>query len=141
MKSFKWLFLSTVTMFVLIFGLYSFNRKDQNRGIRLPAYARWSEEVKLAYQFALSNPLVLNKIPCYCGCYRLNHQSVENCFIKDFKKSGAPIFDSHGAYCGICYSIVLDAKQLFEQGKNILEIRQFINNKYSKYGRGTNTPL
>jgi hypothetical protein len=140
MKNLKIFVLATILTSIFIGGIY-FSRflPKQNK---IPDYARRTEEVKLAYEFALSNPEVLTKIPCYCGCDRLGHQSVENCFVKEFKKDGGVVFEKHGAYCGMCYSIVLETKELFEQGKNISEIRQYIDNKYSKYGgQPTNTPL
>jgi hypothetical protein len=140
MKNLKIFILATIVASFFIVGFYfSHFPPKQNK---IPDYAQRNEEVKLAYEYALSNPQALTKIPCYCGCYRLGHQSVENCFVKEFKKDGEAVFEKHGAYCGMCYSIVLDAKKLLEQGKDISEVRQYIDNKYSKYGgQPTNTPL
>jgi len=140
MKKLKIFVLAIIATLVFIIGIYFSNLSSKQN--KIPDYAQRTEEVKLAYEYALSNPEVLSKIPCYCGCYKLNHQSVENCFVKEFKKDGGVVFEKHGAYCGMCYSIVLETKELFQQGKDISEIRQYIDNKYSKYGgRPTNTPL
>jgi hypothetical protein len=140
MKKLKIFVLAIIAILLFISGIYfSGLFSKQNK---IPNYTQRTKEVKLAYEFALSNPEVLSKIPCYCGCYKLNHQSVENCFVKEFKKDGGVVFEKHGAYCGMCYSIVLETKELFQQGKDISEIRQYIDNKYSKYdGRQTNTPF
>ena len=70
----------------------------------------------------------------------LGHKSVEDCFIKEFKKDDKVTFENHGANCGICYHTVLDSKSLNQEGKSPTEIRDFIENKYSKYGKGTDTP-
>ncbi|SFA80798.1 Protein of unknown function with PCYCGC motif-containing protein [Bacillus sp. UNCCL13] len=41
-----------------------------------------SPKVLEAYQFAVSNPEVLNYMPCYCGCYEEDgHTSNTNCFV------------------------------------------------------------
>jgi hypothetical protein len=140
MKKLKIFLLVVTTVSIFISGIYfSTLSLKQNK---IPGYAQRTKEVKLAYEFALSNPEVLTKIPCYCGCVRLGHQSVEDCFIKEFKKDGKIVFERHGAYCGMCYSIVLDVKELSQQGKSVPEMRQFIVDKYSKYGgQPTNTPL
>lgn len=134
----KLIFAIAICIFLIAFGTIFYLHKGNNQ---FPEFAKRSKDVETAYQYAIKEPQILNKIPCYCGCYQIGHQSVENCFVKEFKKDGGVIFEKHGAYCGMCYSIVLEIKQLSQQGKNLLEIRQYIENKYSKYGRGTNTPL
>jgi hypothetical protein len=140
MKELKIFLLTAIVILVFISGIYFFGLLSKQN--KIPNYAQRTKEVKLAYEFALSNPEVLTKIPCYCGCVRLGHQSVEDCFIKEFKKDGKIVFEKHGAYCGMCYYIVLDVKELSQQRKSVPEIRQFIIDKYSKYGgQPTNTPL
>jgi len=137
LKIFAW---AITTTLIFIIGIYFSNLSSKQN--KIPDYAQRTEEVKSAYEFALSHPEVLTKIPCYCGCVRLGHRSAENCFVKEFKKDGGVVFEKHGAYCGMCYAIALETKELFQQGKNISEIKQYIDNKYSKYGgRPTNTPL
>jgi hypothetical protein len=140
MKNLKIFVLAIIATLVFIIGIYFSNLSSKQN--KIPDYAQRTKEVKLAYEFALSNPEALTKIPCYCGCVRLGHRSVEDCFIKEFKKDGKIVFERHGAYCGMCYSIVLDVKELSQQGKSIPETRKFIIDKYSKYGdQPTNTPL
>jgi len=103
----------------------------------LPQYALRNSEIKSAYEYALKNPELLKQIPCNCGCDRLGHKNVEDCFIKEFRDNGKVVFEEHGANCGVCYSTALDSKDLFGQGKGIQEVKNFINEKYPKYGYGT----
>lgn len=43
-------------------------------------------EVSKSYQAARENPELLEKMPCYCGCYNQGHTSNYDCFV-----------DNHGA--------------------------------------------
>lgn len=125
-------------------GLLSFSYFWASKGeerTNLPKYARRTAEVQAAYEYTLENPELLESIPCYCNCRRLGHQDVSQCFVREFKENGLVVFDEHGADCAICYSTVLDSKSLFEQRMSVREIRDYIDNKYSFYGQGTNTPL
>ena len=134
----------TIILGLGIIALLVFSYTWQNKGEdanQLPKYTTRTASVQAAYQYSLDNPELLDHIPCYCNCYRLGHEDVGNCFVKEFKEDGKVVFDEHGANCGICYSTVLDAKNLFEEGKSAKEIREFVDNKYSGYGQGTNTPL
>lgn len=124
--------------------LLGFGYYWQNRGVNggsLPGYALKTNEVKAAYQYSLEDPEMLDYIPCYCNCYRLGHENVRECFVKEVKDDGKMVFDEHGSNCGICYYTVLESKALLEEGRSIQEIRSYIDNKYSGYGRGTDTPM
>lgn len=104
---------------------------------KLPKYATRTSIVKAAYQYAVENPDLLEQIPCYCNCYRMGHRSVEDCFVKNIKNGGRVIYSDHGANCGICYGIALDAKQMVENGKTPDKIRSIIDEKYAEYGQPT----
>jgi hypothetical protein len=56
--------------------------------------------VREAYQYALANPDILNKIPCYCGCGEAHgsdkHTSVKDCFVRGVKPDGAIVWDDMG---------------------------------------------
>lgn len=52
--------------------------------------------VREAYQFALANPEVLSKIPCYCGCGAEGHTSVKDCFVQEVRADGTVIWDEMG---------------------------------------------
>jgi hypothetical protein len=57
--------------------------------------------VREAYQYALANPDILSKIPCYCGCGEghageQGHSSVKDCFVRDVKSNGTIVWDDMG---------------------------------------------
>lgn len=113
-----------------LFGLkYYFGAREG-----LPAYAQNNADIQTAYEYALEKPELLEQIPCYCGCSQIGHKNVEDCFVKEFRNDGRVVFDEHGANCGICYSTALDSKALFEKGKSPQEVKNFIDEKYSRYG-------
>lgn len=135
--------LLTTGLFFIIAGLITSSQYFQHKGSSgssLPDYATRNMDVRTAYQYAIEKPDLLSYVPCYCNCYKLGHGSVEDCFVKEFKEDGNIVFEEHGAVCGICSSTVLDAKYLAQQNKTAKEIRTFVDNKYSQYGRATNTP-
>ena len=51
--------------------------------------------VREAYLFAIANPEVLTKLPCYCGCGGMGHTSSLDCFIQEFRPDGSIAFDHH----------------------------------------------
>lgn len=51
--------------------------------------------VQEAYRFAIANPEVLSRLPCYCGCGNIGHKSNLDCFIREFKPDGTIVFDDH----------------------------------------------
>jgi hypothetical protein len=52
-------------------------------------------QVQEAYRFALANPDVLAKIPCYCGCSQMGHMNNRMCYIKAESSDGQVILDDH----------------------------------------------
>ena len=52
-------------------------------------------QVKEAYRFAIANPDVLTKFPCYCGCGAMGHKSNLQCYIKETRPDGSIEFDNH----------------------------------------------
>jgi hypothetical protein len=50
-----------------------------------------------AYRFALANPDILTKIPCYCGCGSVGHMNNHMCYIQSETPDGKVVFDYHGA--------------------------------------------
>jgi len=134
-------FITVSTLVFVSVIAFNFYLISQGRsGNDLPKYAKRTPIVEAAYNYSLENPELLEHIPCYCNCYKLGHKNVRDCFIKEFKEDNKVVFDEHGSNCGTCYYTVLDSKDLFEQGQSPQKIREFIDNKYSKYGIGTNTP-
>lgn len=51
--------------------------------------------VQEGYRFAIANPEVLAKLPCYCGCGSMGHTSDLDCFIQEFKPDGTIVFGYH----------------------------------------------
>jgi hypothetical protein len=107
----------------------------------LPAFLRDASEItRSAYAFATEHHKDLEQYPCYCGCNALGHRSARDCFVKDINKEGEIVYDEHAAGCGICVLIALDVKTMMAEGKAPRHIRTFIDEKYSIYGPGTDTP-
>ncbi|PYS52299.1 MAG: hypothetical protein DMG13_16550 [Acidobacteria bacterium] len=65
----------------------------------LPAATSFShpmELVRAAYAFAVRRPDVVQYLPCYCGCEKQGHRSLEFCFVKKRKASGIAEWDGMG---------------------------------------------
>lgn len=88
-----------------------------------------------AYRFAAANPDMLQKIPCYCGCGGMGHESNYSCFWQSEGKLSA-----HALGCGICVDIAQDTMRGLEQGRTLQDIRQQIDNDYGRFGPSTDTP-
>jgi hypothetical protein len=73
-----------------------------------------------AYQIAREIPLVLDKLPCFCGCATsFGHNSNLHCFK-----------DDHGAVCDMCRDIALLAGQMTRAGRSVPEIREAMRQRY-----------
>lgn len=110
---------------------------------KLPDYAKASRSIALAYAYAYENPEILEKIPCYCGCYApvamhggFEHKNNKNCFLKD---DGSWV--KHGSECDVCIYIALDVKNWLKEGMGIKQVRDGIDSKYRRNGAPpTRTP-
>ena len=60
-----------------------------------PELQKAPSKVREAYQFALANPELLKRIPCYCGCGSIGHTSNLDCYIKEVKSNGSAVFEEH----------------------------------------------
>jgi hypothetical protein len=70
--------------------------------IKLASVSQLSQQVRSAppvvqeaYRFAIANPEVLSRLPCYCGCGSMGHESNLDCFIQEFNPDGSIVFDDH----------------------------------------------
>jgi hypothetical protein len=107
----------------------------------LPGYAQQAgPRVRDAYRFAVANPDVMTKIPCYCGCGTMGHDHALDCFVKDVQPDGSIEFDNHAAGCGICVDITQDVMRLMRQGQPLKTIRAYVDAEYSQFAAPTNTP-
>ncbi len=93
-----------------------------------------SAAVQQAYRFAAANPGLLTQVPCYCGCGAMGHTSNYSCYVAGVDADGKVAFDRHALGCSICVDITQDVMRLRTQGKQMREIRAFIDNTYSRYG-------
>jgi hypothetical protein len=85
--------------------------------------------VQKSYQFVIANPDLMKQIPCYCGCGAIGHTSNYACYVGE---NG--IIDNHALGCSICVDITQDVMRLTGQGKDPLEIKNYIDSVYSKFG-------
>lgn len=110
----------------------------------LSAMAQFVQEapptVQEAYRFAVANPDVMHKIPCYCGCGAMGHKDNLSCYVKEFRPDGSIEFDNHATGCSICVDITQDVMRLMRQGQDLKSIRGYVDQQYSQYGPSTNTP-
>ncbi|TYP73778.1 PCYCGC motif-containing (lipo)protein [Paenibacillus methanolicus] len=75
---------------------------------------------------------IMKQINCYCGCMDYEedvHDSLYRCYIMDAKE-GEITWTNHSASCGICMQELQDIVKLQGEGKNVDEIRTFIDDKY-----------
>jgi hypothetical protein len=90
--------------------------------------------VQQAYQFAAANPDLMKQIPCYCGCGSMGHTSNYSCYISSVDEKGLISYDDHALGCSICVDITQDVMRLIKDGKNVQEIKAYVDTTYSQYG-------
>jgi hypothetical protein len=88
-----------------------------------------------AYRFAAANRAVLKKIPCYCGCGPMGHDSNYACFWQD-----EAVVETHAMDCGLCVDIAQDTMSGLRQGRSLSDIRDQIDADYARFGPSTDTP-
>ncbi len=102
---------------------------------QMPADVQSSPSVvQQSYQFAAANPDVMKGIPCYCGCGSLGHTSNYSCYVSGVDVQGKISFDNHALGCSLCVNITQDAMRLLKEGKNVPEIKAYVDTTYSRYG-------
>ena len=50
-------------------------------------------DVQEAYRYALSNPDVLQYMPCFCGCVNQGHTSNKDCYIQQARPDGSFVLE------------------------------------------------
>jgi hypothetical protein len=103
-----------------------------------PDYAHVSERTEEAYLYAMEHPLVLQWMPCYCGCGGIGHGSNLDCYFEP-SSGGTIVFEEHASYCAICVDITLRTKQLANSGATLASIRAAIDAEFGGAGPGTDT--
>lgn len=105
----RWLYVAIPILAVLLIGagggLFFARRGDAGSTrpeIKLAPVSQLSQQVRItppvvqeAYRFAIANPEVLSRLPCYCGCGSVGHESNLDCFIQEFNPDGSVVFDDH----------------------------------------------
>jgi hypothetical protein len=72
-------------------------------------------KIQSAYAMARQKPAILAQQPCYCGCSRLGHRSLLDCFRSE-----------HAAKCSICIREANYARELDTKGRGAVDIRDSI---------------
>lgn len=105
----KWLYVVIPILAALLIGVGGSWLLARQRGagetmpqIQLAPVAQLPEKVRKAppvvqeaYRFAIANPEILAKLPCYCGCGSEGHKSDLDCFIERFNPDGSIVFGYH----------------------------------------------
>lgn len=88
-----------------------------------------------AYLYAGSHRAEAERIPCYCGCWDLEHGSLLDCFIA---RDGGD--EEHASFCTICLDELADLRGFLESGQGVEAARSYIDATYSGLGKPTDTP-
>lgn len=146
--------LLVISMGLVIFNAY--NKKAMKTGKvsaiaskeNIPPYISNNPKIMEAYMAAMDMGDAFKYLPCYCGCgtHSMVHRgevipkmyNLRECFIR-----ADGIWESHAALdCPACVQTALDAKQWLSEGKSLREVRELIDQKYSRLGgMPTQTPL
>ncbi len=95
--------------------------------------------IREAYIFAYTHPQAVSYIPCFCGCDRLGHGSLKDCYLVPGIFGGYSI-TSHAEHCNICLNLAHKTKNMLAQGMDITDIRRRIDSEFARYGQATPTP-
>lgn len=83
--------------------------------------ALFTGRVAEGYRVARERPALLERLPCYCGCYfNSGHQNSLDCFT-----------DKHGETCELCLTIALRAEKLEKEGYAVPDIKKIIDRDYA----------
>lgn len=110
----------------------------------LPSFLNgFDPQVAKVYQAVGQNHEIVEHMACYCGCGEsVGHKSNRDCFIQEVKPDGQIVWNSHGTTCANCMNIAAEAIVMKQEGKGLLEIRQYIDNKYKEgFAKPTPTPM
>ena len=126
-----------IVVLLLIVGVAYFFISSEGSGTEIPSYV--TGETREVYEWAKTpegNDL-LEQIPCYCGCRYEGHLHSRHCFWRD---DGS--FDKHGITSSVCLDIGRKAREMHEEGADICEIRNAIDEFYAPNAHlGTETPM
>ncbi len=93
-------------------------------------------EMAATYHYVEDHADMARQIPCYCGCGKaIGHRNLVDCFV-----ISPGVYSDHAAGCMVCGNEANDVRRLAGEGRSGGEIRDWIDNEYSKYGAPTDTP-
>jgi len=82
---------------------------------------QFTGRVAEGYRIARERPELLERMPCYCGCYLTHgHQNNLDCFR-----------DRHGETCEICLAIAIRAEQLAKKGYSVEDIKALVDRAFA----------
>jgi len=88
-----------------------------------PAYTHNTARTEEAYLYAMEHPLVVQWMPCYCGCGSQGHSANESCFVARRDARGNVLeWDTHGFGCTICVDVAREAMQLYSSGADVVSM-------------------
>lgn len=91
-------------------------------------------KVKVSYSFAVANPDILKRLPCYCGCGGMGHRSLYACYVSSVEPGGQVNYDTHALGCSICVDIAQDSMRMLNDGKTVEQIKGYVDQTYAQYG-------
>ena len=89
--------------------------QEKTKGVdTLPTFLdKLDPQMKDIYTVAGQNAELLDWIPCYCGCGEsVGHKNNKNCFIREIKKNGEVVWDSHATTCVNCLEIAVESASM-----------------------------
>jgi len=83
--------------------------------------AQFSGRAGETYRVARERPALLERLPCYCGCFtQQGHQNLLDCFA-----------DLHAAHCEMCQSIAIRAAALALRGYDAEDVKAIIDREFA----------
>jgi hypothetical protein len=67
----------------------------------------------------------------------MGHKSNYECYISGVAADGTLLYDDHALECGVCIDITHDTMKLYKQGGDPVQINDYIDQAYSRYGPST----
>ncbi|MFQ6134454.1 MAG: PCYCGC motif-containing (lipo)protein [Nitrososphaerales archaeon] len=109
-------------------------------GVELPSYAYRADVITQAYIASVKLGALFEYIPCYCGCADMPHlpyphKHLRDCYINDLGQ-----FIPHAASCNTCIEEATIVWTMFREDAKPIEIRNAIDEKYSRGGYPPPTP-
>lgn len=83
--------------------------------------ALFTGRIAEGYRIARQRPELLERLPCYCGCYlTAGHQNNLDCFR-----------DRHGETCDMCLQIAIEAEKMALTGYNTADIKATVDRRFA----------